>query len=186
MVKNILKWTVYAGIVGLLIFGGVIRTQAKAGQEIPRAALKVEDTSAESQGQGGEGGGSSREKDEETTRGGQGAGKNADSTGNGEEVHLAEEEVHDWLSLTGYVIALDPESLWIEIDQEQPLEITGRAWRFILEAGFLVEIGDEMDLEGFLENEEFEVSAIWNLTAGTFLQIREESGRPLWSGGRGR
>jgi hypothetical protein len=44
-------------------------------------------------------------------------------------------------------------------------------------------VGDAVELEGFLENDEFEISYLANLTSGESLQIRDDSGRPLWSGG---
>lgn len=182
MFKKILKWTIYAGIVGLLIFGGVIRTQAKAGQEGSQSGSEADHepgNAADLTGAGKGTGGWSEEGDEYSGRSGAGAGS-------GEELHLAEEEEHEWITLSGVVTELDSESLWIETDQGENLEITGRAWLFIQEAEMVFEVDDEVEMEGFFENEEFEVSAIKNLTTDAFLQIREESGRPLWSGGRGR
>ena len=187
MVKKILKWTIYASIVGLLIFGGVIRTQAKAGQQGIQSGSEHELDHISSQEQEGKGtGGWSREGEENTGRIGGGAGRNGESSGTSEDLHLAEEEDHEWVQLSGFVTGLDSESLWIETDEEESLEITGRAWSFVQEGGLTFTVTDELELEGFFEDDEFEVSAIWNLTEDTFLQIREESGRPLWSGGRGR
>lgn len=174
MFKKILKWTIYAGVVGLLIFGAVIRTEAKAGQEYPRSETEIGKVTNESLGQGGGAG-----------RSGEEPGRIGVFSGTGEELLLAAEEEHDWISLTGVVTSLDVESLWIEIDQVEPLEITGRAWRYILESGFVLEVGDLVELDGFYENDEFEVSSLMDLTSDESLQIREDSGRPLWSGGAG-
>ncbi len=187
MVKKILKWTIYAGIVGLLIFGGVIRTQAKAGQEPAKAGTGLEAGIPVSLDQEGKGtGGWSRDGDENSSRSGGGSGRNGSSSGASEELHLAEEEDHEWIQLSGVVASLDAESLWIETDEGESLEITGRAWIFIQEAELTFTGADEVELEGFFENDEFEVSSIRNLTRAYFLQIREDSGRPLWSGGAGR
>lgn len=185
MFKKILKWTIYAGVVGLLIFGAVIRTQAKTEQHNSQPEMRLESKGSDSQGQGGEGAGWARDGDEITSRSGQGSGRNGGSSGNGEELLLAAEEEHDWTSLIGVVVSLDDESLWIETDQEESLEITGRAWSYILESGLEVEVGDEVVLEGFYEDGEFEVSYLENLISHESLQIREDSGRPMWSGGAG-
>ena len=130
-----------------------------------------------SPGQGGEGAG--RSDDE-------GSSRNGSSSGSGDEVHPAEDEEHEWTSLVGVVTSQDLESLWIETSQGETLEITGRAWSFILDSGMVFSVGDEVELDGFYENDEFEVSAIEDLTTSAFLQVREDSGRPLWSGGAGR
>ena len=189
MFKKILQWTIYAGIVGLLIFGGVIRTQAKAGQEGSQSEFESDHEAGSAANLGREGngtGGRTGEGAEYADRSGGGTGRNQGASGGSEELHLAEEEEHEWIGFGGVVSELDYESLWIMSDQGESLEITGRAWLFIQEAELVFEVDDEVELEGFFENDEFEVSAIRNLTSGTFLQIREDSGRPLWSGGRGR
>ena len=176
MFKKILKWSIYAGVVGLLIFGAVIRTEAKTEQENSQPEMRFESKSSDSPGQGGEGVGRSDE----------GSGRNGSSSGSGDEVHLAEGEEHEWTSLVGVVSSQDLESLWIETSQGETAEVTGRAWSFILDSGMIFLVGDEVELEGFYENDEFEVSSIVNLTTSAFLQVREDSGRPLWSGGAGR
>lgn len=186
MFKKILKWTIYAGVVGLLIFGAVIRTEAKSGHNTARSEYRAGNTSTASPGQGGwnaawpQGGG------EETALVGRGLAENRSYTDVGEELHVAAEEEHDWSSLTGFVTGLDAVSLWIQTDQGEDLEITGRAWRFIVESGLALEVGDLVELEGFSEDGEFELSYLMNLTSGDSLQIREESGRPLWRGRAGR
>ena len=99
MFKKILKWTVYAGIVGLLIFGGVIRTQAKAGQEGAQAGSEYELRNLSSQDQEGKGtGGQSREGGDANERSGGGAGRDS---GSSEELHLAEEEEHPFIIASG-------------------------------------------------------------------------------------
>jgi hypothetical protein len=57
----------------------------------------------------------------------------------------------------------------------------------VTDAGFSAEISDSIALNGFYETaDKFEVLFIENLTKGIEVQIREESGRPLWAGnGRG-
>lgn len=187
MFKKILKWTVYAGIVGLLIFGGVIRTQAKAGQEPAKSGTGLDvgnPASLDQEGKGTEGW--SRTGEENPSRSGGGSDRNGSSFGASEELHLAEEEDHEWIQVSGVVTGLDAESLWIETAEGESLEISGRAWTFIQEADLTFTVADEVELEGFFENDEFEVASIQNLTRAYFLQIREESGRPLWSGGAGR
>ncbi len=174
MIKKILMWLIYAGVVGLLIFGAVIRTQAKAGDN-SRSESKLEEAAYKPSNQG----------DEVRGNYGEGTGRNGIPSESGDEIHLAEDEEHDWISLTGVVSSLDAGSLWIETDEGENLEFTRRVWRFIQESGLEIAVGDQVELDGFYEGDEFEVSAIQNLTTNENLQVREESGRPLWSGGAG-
>ncbi len=183
MFKKILIWSIYAGVVGLLIYGAVIRTEAKTQGNKFQPEGRLED---ESLGQEGGGGGWSRNGEESRGRAGEGSGRNGSSSGSGDEVNLAEDQEHDWISLAGVVSNLDAESLWIETGQAENLEITGRTWLFISESDILISIGDQVELSGFYEDDEFELALIQDLTTGAFLQVRENSGRPLWSGRRGR
>ncbi len=173
MFKKIMIWLIYAGVVGLLIFGAVIRTQAKA-DDSSRPEAKLEEAAYQPFNQGGEVLGYY----------GEGSGRSDRPSESGDEIHLAEDEVHDWISLTGVVSSLDDGSLWIETDEGENLEFTSRVWRFIRESGLEISVGDQVELKGFYENGEFEISCLEDLTSGESLQIREDSGRPLWGGGK--
>ncbi len=169
MFKKILMWLIYAGVVGLLIFGAVIRTEAKTEGIFSPPEERFGGKGSDSPGQGDGG-----------------SGWNGSFSGSGGEVHLAEGAEREWIRLVGVVTGLDSESLWIETSQGEILEVTGRAWRFIFDSRLVFSVGDEVELEGFYENDEFEVSSIQDLTRDFFLPVREDSGRPLWSGGAGR
>jgi hypothetical protein len=172
MIKKYTMWSIYAGVVGLLIFGAVIRTRAKTGDNSQpesrseRQEIELPDQSSEGYGSFGE---ASERKFVDTIT--------------GDEVHLAEDHNNEWSSQAGFVKDLNSKSLWIETEGGENLEITRRPWRFILESGLVLSVGDAVELEGFLENDEFEISYLANLTSGESLQIRDDSGRPLWSGG---
>jgi hypothetical protein len=61
--------------------------------------------------------------------------------------------------------------------------VENRPWWFAQEQGVEVQPGDGIVLTGFYEDGEFEVGEIKNLRSGQVVEIREESGRPLWAGG---
>lgn len=163
MIKKISLWVVFAGVVGLLVFGAVNRTSAKAGGEDPQGKARVEEENPGPNGRGG-------------------SGRNEAGKQEADDLHLAEAEDHEWVEISGSVAAMDADSLRIEADDESLIEISGRSWRFIQEEGFEITIGDQVILNGFDENGEFEVSEINDLTSGTVLQIRDQYGTPLWSG----
>lgn len=165
MVKKIILWSVYAGLVGLLVFGAVIRTSAKSGGDHSLSGARTENEGARQNGRESEG--------------------TAALDQWGDPVHLAQSEDHDWAEVLGIVSAFDADSLEIELGDSSLLEISGRAWRYTQEEGFTLTPGDQVILQGFYENGEFEVSEINDLTSGEVLPIRDEFGTPLWSG-RGR
>ena len=106
-----------------------------------------------------------------------------DAPGGGTGEGLA--EVSEWLSVSGQVTAVDASVLTVQAADGQTLIVEGRPWSFAQEAGFWAEVGDSVTLVGFDENGEFEVGQLTNLTHDVTVQIREDSGRPLWAG-RGR
>ena len=61
--------------------------------------------------------------------------------------------------------------------------IADRPWSYALEAGFSAQAGDQVTVQGFYEGETFEAGQLTN--GDLVVSIREESGRPLWAGGRG-
>ena len=50
------------------------------------------------------------------------------------------------------------------------------------QAGFTVRIGDELEVSGFDDAEEFKAATIQNLTTGASIVLRDDGGRPMWAG----
>ena len=84
--------------------------------------------------------------------------------------------------ITGMVAAEYPESILVRMDEVDTLEIEGRTWQYINESGFGLDEGDLVELMGFFEDGEYKISLINNLTTGESFQVRDEAGRPSWSG----
>ena len=164
MFKKIFMWTIYALIVGLLIFGAANRTAAKTDQELLFGRSDV--VSETGQGRGG-------------------SGNSEWSSDFGDTDHEENPVEHDWVSLSGQIIQVDGRTLEVLTEYDGILEISGRSWRFAQASGYLPGVGNEVILDGFFENGEFEVSAIQDLSAGQIVLLRDEDGHPLWSGGSG-
>ncbi len=93
-------------------------------------------------------------------------------------------KVEEWLTYSGTVITAS-DNLWvIELMEFGSLDIEGRTLSFLQEKGFAVTEGHALTVTGFMEGEFFEVGAIENIATGETITIREETGRPLWAGGR--
>ena len=163
MVKKIALWTVYILIVGLLVFGAANRTSAKSDQGL---LFGNQDGIIEGRGQGdsdfvGEGAFGEFEADD----------------------HEETLEEQDLVTLRGEIANLGSEALEIETEANGILEIKGRTWRYLRELGYSPEIGNQVVVQGFYENGEFEVSGFQDLLKELVFQIRDEYGRPMWGGG---
>ena len=103
-----------------------------------------------------------------------GSGRNSGAgQGRNETVRIVE-----WETLTGKVIIVDDE-ITIQTAEGQVLIGMGQsAYR----EGFALEVGDEITVLGFHEDGEFKAGTVENLTTGETIVLRDEAGRPMWSG----
>jgi hypothetical protein len=95
------------------------------------------------------------------------------------------EDASSWVELTGTVTTVEADLLQVKVTDGSLIELSRRAWWFAIDQGFTVEIGDQVELTGFFEGDEFETAMLSNLTKSSSVAIRDENGRPLWAG-RGR
>jgi hypothetical protein len=81
------------------------------------------------------------------------------------------------VELTGLsLVTASGEPLWVQLGQS----------RFWQSQGVTFNAGDQVTVTGFYENGQFQAVSVTNETTGQFLALRDEVGRPLWAGGRGR
>lgn len=118
-------------------------------------------------------------------QGGQGQAGQGLGGSSGEGAGAGQADVDEWLTLDGTVVSVDSYALIVETADGQEITMRGRPWLFAQESGLVLQVGDQVQLIGFDEEGEFEIGQIASLTTGNSVQIREESGRPLWAG-RGR
>jgi hypothetical protein len=96
---------------------------------------------------------------------------------------IPQAQVDGWVTLEGEVASVEAELVVIYLSDGEIVEISGRPWSFIQENSYVIQPGDRVQLTGFYEDEvKFEIGSIENLSRGSLLQIRDQSGRPLWAG----
>lgn len=159
MIKKYILWTTYAVIVGLLVFGAVNRTAAKSDQGVLVGRPAAADQKI------------------------QGEGGSWNSDRNGDVDNVEHEEIptdHDWVEISGVVLAFDSRTLVIQADYVGELEIAGRAWRFIQESGYLPVVGNKVILNGFYENDEYKIANLRDINSEEIVMIRDVAGHPLW------
>ena len=120
------------------------------------------------------------------SRGNQGRGQGQENgSANQDSDGEPQADVTEWLTVNGTVVELTEDLMTVETDSGKAIVMEGRPWRFALEQGFTPTLGDEVTLVGFDEDGRFEVGEITDHTNGQSLRLRDENGRPGWSG-RGR
>jgi len=105
----------------------------------------------------------------------------ADEAGHGHEA--CDDDQHPaetWLTVTGTVIALDHDLAIQTADGEMVVHL-GPEWYWEAQ-GITLNAGDQVEVTGFYEGDDFEAGQIENLTTGQAVTLRDEVGHPLWAG----
>jgi len=102
----------------------------------------------------------------------------------GDGLGVGQAEVDEQVTLYGTVVSISSDLLVVELTDGSLLEVEGRVLSFLNEKGFSLSAGDELKITGFYEGESFEVIQITNDGSGETIRVRDQSGRPLWAGGR--
>jgi hypothetical protein len=179
MIKRIVLGALLVGLIGVLVAGAIIRTVDNTENVAEARGLGHDssfggDTEERGQGYGAAGRGQGQ--------GGYGGEGRSDAPGDG--TGTGQAQVDEWLTLQGSVTAVDADTLVVQTGSGEVI-IENRPWWTAQEQSFSAQVGDQVTLVGFYEDEEFEVGQIRNDTTGQTVSIRDESGRPLWAG-RGR
>jgi hypothetical protein len=183
MIKRIIIGLVFAATFAVLVLGGINRTMAKtsdeygtgsgvgAGQGQSERISKEQDLDEEDVARNGNGG-QGRRADGEQQQG-----------NNGIEVNLADEHFTELIELDGKISGMDlTDAVLIETESGQ-IALEGRGLSFAVSDGFNALVGDDVQVQGFYEETDFEIVQIVNLTSGLVTTLREPTGRPLWAGG---
>jgi hypothetical protein len=209
MIKKVFASVLLAVVFGLLILGAVNRTIAKSNDNEPLALSEgtdrrngtesgyrsgeQSDESSNSPQLGRNNRSSELQYNNQTADNSSrlGGGRNNGGTGlglgaetpldGGLGVDAAEPKIWaDPFTVTVDTIADDQ---WLVSNNEGfELEIEGRALGFLQDNDFEVEIGDELVIVGFYEGDKFELGEITNNVTQQVLTLRDETGRPFWSG----
>jgi hypothetical protein len=179
MFKKIVLWTVFAGLAAVLVVGAINRTNSKSDQ--------AEEVRTTGRGQMGEGRVGDQDELYEVGQGGNGRNRGGDqpTQQNGKLKEQAQKNDTEWISYSASVVEVNQETLTLEQVDGAQLVIEGRAWRYAQESGFTAAPGHEVHVKGFYEEGEFKLGTMEDLTTRASVEVRDESGRPLWSG-RGR
>jgi hypothetical protein len=178
MIKKVVLGTLLIGLIGILVAGAVIRTVDKTEQV------------AEGRGQGrGQGGGQVGEYVQ--VRQGQGRGANAQGGGYGRSGATVEQQylnyeapIGDLDTYEGTVVEAAESGGDLVILTDEGQEITvGTGPGYMETQGFTLQAGEQVQVEGYWENDELKAAQVTRLRDGQTIVLRDQFGRPAWSGG---
>lgn len=156
MVKKWVVGAVMAAIIGVLVYGAILRTSATDETLSANARSNQQGT-------------------------GLGRGRAVES---GATVPIGQAVVDQWVTITGQVSELDTAHLQVTSIDGKIIEMVNRSWLYA-QLTIKVEVGDAVTLLGFYEGESFEIGKITIQKTGQVVAVRDDYGRPLW-GGKGR
>jgi hypothetical protein len=114
------------------------------------------------------------------------SGSNGSQNGQGGTGQNAEQIPADqWVTLTGTVTAVNASSLTVQSSDKASVIVQLGRQSFVQEQNIAFNIGDEVEVQGFWQNDQFQAGQINDTTTGQRLMLRDPNGRPLW-GGPGR
>lgn len=86
------------------------------------------------------------------------------------------------LTVTGTVVQAPAAGIDLIVATADGEVAIGTGPGYLDEQGFVVALGEEVEATGFWEDDEFKVVTLTRLTDGATIQLRDEWGRPYWSG----
>lgn len=179
MIKKIFLGTLLVGLLGILIVGAIMRTNAKtadgaAGETGRQGRAAAQSLAADSANDGQRGG-----------RGGSGRTVDGQNTPGAAPAPQADVMPQGWLGVTGTVTSVADDLVEIQTTAGTVIPFEGQPLSYAIGQGFSLAVGNAVSVRGFVEDGEFRIGGITNLDTGANVTLRDATGRPGWSG-RGR
>jgi hypothetical protein len=171
--KKIVLGTLLVGLIGILVVGAAIRTMDKTGNVAEARGAEG------AEGAGWRGGqGSSGETVAAAGRN-QGAGALSAGTLAGEGATAAE----DWMTYAGTVVQAPAAGTDMIVATDEGEEIVvGTGPGYLDEMGLSLAAGEQVQVQGYWEDDEFKAGQVTRLSDGATVALRDAYGRPAWSG----
>jgi len=133
-----------------------------------------------SQGQGNLGQGSQGQGAGERQLGANGSGNNRQGQGRNQQREAL--EIQEQIVISGVVVQAPAAGIDMILETAEGDVLIGTGPGYLAEQGFVVLAEDSVSVTGFWEAEEFKAVKITLLADGKSIILRDERGRPMWSG----
>ncbi|KPL24113.1 MAG: hypothetical protein AMJ93_03090 [Anaerolineae bacterium SM23_84] len=171
MLRKVVLGTVLVGVMGILVTGAIIRTAEKTGSV------------AEAQGLG-----RGRSEHEAAGYSAVGAGQRQGAYGQG--ARAAERQYpnyegapEDWVVYEGAVVQAPAAGMDMVIETSDGEElVVGTGPGYMEDQGFTLQVGEQVQVQGYWEGDEFKAAQVMRLRDGQSVTLRDQAGRPAWAG----
>ena len=115
---------------------------------------------------------------------GQGQSQQVQGRGQNQQAERAAENgaVHEQIVIEGTISQAPAAGVDMIIETADRQVLVGTGPGYLQEQGFDLAYGDAVQVSGFFENDEFKATTITRLSDGAAIALRDEAGRPMWSG----
>jgi hypothetical protein len=100
----------------------------------------------------------------------------------GDHVPDPQAQVDEWVTLEGTLMAFQGGSMTMSTTDGSIISFQTGQPRFFAEQGITFQVGDQMSVLGFNEDDQFSAGEITQLSTGLRVMLRDPNGRPLWAG----
>jgi hypothetical protein len=170
MIKKFVLGTLLIGLIGILVVGAAIRTADKTGHAAEAYAA------GEGQGYGGGQGRGQQTTGQAVT----GQGRNQGAGALALEGATAAEA---WTTYEGTIVQAPEAGVDMIIATEEGQEILiGTGPGYLDEMGLTLQAGEQVQVQGYWEDDEFKAGQVTRLRDGATVALRDTYGRPAWSG----
>jgi hypothetical protein len=190
MLKKVVLGTLLVGLIGILVAGAIIRTVDKTGNVAEAQGLgggngHGRGVEAVAGTEGYEAGGYAQ--GEAAVGYGRGAGGNGQGNAANSTVERSypnfEEAPDEWLTYEGTVVQAPEAGVDLIVDAGPEGEIViGTGPSYMAAQDFALQAGEQVQVLGYWEDGEFKAAQVTRLRDGATISLRDEVGRPAWSG----
>ncbi len=174
MVKKIVLGSLFVGFIGILIYGAILRSNAKTSS----GSMEGHGVGAGS----GRGRTSTTETTEVTVSRGQGQGRNqTERTTNEPLASIQSDRVSEWQTVEGTVSSVGSEAMVVELTDGRQVLVEGQPWLYAQTQPFSPQVSHQLVMRIFEEDDELKPGQINNLSNGETVTLRLENGQPMWS-----
>ena len=107
---------------------------------------------------------------------------NAQGQSNGEQTGEPQILVDEWITYEGSLMSFQGGNMTMSTADGEIIAFKTGQPRFFAEQGVTFQVGDEIIVVGFYQNDQFSAGDITQVSTGARVMLRDPNGRPLWAG----
>jgi hypothetical protein len=100
----------------------------------------------------------------------------------GDRIPDPQAQVDEWVTIEGTLMSFQGGTMTMSTSDGEIISFQTGQPRFFAEQGITFQVGDEIIVLGFYENDQFSAGEITQVSTNLRVMLRDPNGRPLWAG----